>query len=47
MVDPPKNCLANIDAEAVWAWDAKKNTWVAQGMVFKENIAFTKYAKYV
>ena len=44
LVNPPRNCLENIAAEAVWAWDANKNTWVAQGMIFKENVAFTKYA---
>ena len=32
LLKPPSNCLSNIGKKIVWAWDAKENFWVAQGM---------------
>ena len=29
--NPPQNCFSNMESEVVWAWDTKKNAWVAQG----------------
>ena len=31
LINPPYNCISNIQGKVVWAWDTIGETWVAQG----------------